>query len=201
VKREPNVRVIALTMTLAALLVCGSAGAQDNSDKGLADQLKQQYKLSDTVLIVQRGGILAVPPSQSVAGESTFKEGALHSPGVGQRLLLGTDTRNFPVGDKVHALETTASVKKDKVVLLLGECAACNENELEYRAFAAFQFPKGYLASGDIGQIEDVISQALMIDAAGRPPLNMNKPIVSQPAARDQPPPGLEDPRREDREQ
>jgi tetratricopeptide (TPR) repeat protein len=183
VKNKPSLPAIAITTIAAFLLLSGSASAQNNSDKELADQLKQQYKLSDTVLIVQKDGILAVPPSQAVAGESTFKEGALHPPGVGQRLVLGTDTRNFPVTDKVHVLELTASVKKDKVVLLLGECAACNGNELEYRAFVAFQFPKGYLASADAGQIEDVISQVLTIDAGNAQPEQTAAPPAESQAS------------------
>jgi len=165
VKNKPSPTAIAITTIAAVLLFCGPVGAQNNTDKGLADQLMQQYKLSDTVLVVQKDGILAVPSTQSIAGESTYKDGAIHPPGTAQRLFLGTVTRNFPLKDKVHVSRLNVSVKRDKVVLFLVECAACNGNDQEFAAFIVFQFPKGYLATADAGQIEDVISQVLTIDS------------------------------------
>jgi len=116
------------------------------------------------VLVVQKEGIAAVPPSQAIVGVSTFKDGALHSPGTAQRVLLGTEARNLRVGEKVHVADITISVKKDKVTMLLEECDVCNRDDQRYKAYVAFQFPTGFLASADVGEIEDVISQVLTID-------------------------------------
>ena len=176
---RPSPLVIAISLAIALCLNCTSArgdksrdkekqntdNAQQNTDKSLADQLKQQYKLSDTVLIVQKEGILGVPSNKAVAPEAVYKEGELHSPGFGQLVVVGTDTRKFKIHEKVHVMQIAASVKHDKVVFQLEECAECNGNESNYRGFLAFIFPKGYLATSDVGQIEDVISQVLTIDS------------------------------------
>jgi tetratricopeptide (TPR) repeat protein len=183
VKNKPSLTAIVITTIAAVLLSCGSAGAQNNTDKGLSDQLMQQYKLSDTILVVQKDGILAVPSTQTVAGESTYKDGTIHPPGTAQRLFLGTVTRNFPLKDKVHVTRLNASVKKDKVVMLLAECAVCNGNDQEFVAFVVFQFPKGYLASADAGQIEDVISQVLTIDAGNAQPEQAAAPPAESQAS------------------
>jgi hypothetical protein len=184
---------IAVKTTIAMLLICSPASAQGNTDKGLADQLQQQYKLSNTVLVVQQEGIVGVPPARVLVAESTFKDGALHSPGRGQVLVLGTDLRRFPRGDKLHVSEISVSVKKDKVVLHLEECPECNGNDYAYRAYLAFEFPKGYLTSADAGQIEDVIAQALTIEngsAQQSQPaaLAADQPSQSSPSPADQPP-------------
>jgi len=98
--------------------------------------------------------VVGVPPARVLVAESTFKDGALHSPGRGQALVLGTDR-----GDKLYVSEISVSVKKDRVVLRLEECPECNGNAYTYRAYLVFEFPKGYLISADVGQIEDVIGQ------------------------------------------
>jgi hypothetical protein len=175
-KLSPLVGAISLMIALS--LNCTPARAHHNNDKGkqntdtaqntdksLVEQLKQQYKPSETVFIVQKDGILGVPSNKAVAPEAQYKEGELHTPGFGQLLVVGTDTRKFQLHEKVRLMQITASVKHDKVVFQLEECAACNGNEFDYRAFLAFIFPKGYLATADVGQIEDVISQVLTIDS------------------------------------
>jgi hypothetical protein len=89
--------------------------------------------------------------------------------------------------------EISVSVKKDKVVLHLEECPECNGNDYAYRAYLAFEFPKGYLTSADAGQIEDVIAQALTIEngsAQQSQPaaLAADQPSQSSPSPADQPP-------------
>ena len=81
--------------------------------------------------------------------------------------------------------DITVDVKKGKIVLLLTECAACNGNDREYSARLGFQFPTGYLATADVDQIEDVISQVLTDEApkvsalpAPAPPLPDTEPRV-----------------------
>src|SRR5271168_611766 len=127
-KNLPAPTAITITIVVIGFLFCSAANAQTNTDQGLIEQLKGQLKLSDTVLVVQQDGIVAVPPNQggqTTVPESTYKEGALHPAGKFQVVLTGPLTaRKFPVGDKVHVTEITASIKKDKVVLLLQECAA-----------------------------------------------------------------------------
>ena len=80
---------VAVKTTIAMLLICSPASAQGNTDKGLADQLRQQYKLSNTVLVVQQEGIVGVPPARVLVAESTFKDGALHSPWPGTSIGSG----------------------------------------------------------------------------------------------------------------
>src|SRR5271154_7409385 len=77
----------------AAFLGARTAQAQDASS-GLADQLKSQYKIAKvgmdssgwsvtepgTVLVIQKGGILGVPPANLTIATATFKDGELHAP-------------------------------------------------------------------------------------------------------------------------
>ncbi len=148
--------------------------------ESLEAQLKAQYKVTrlgsdssgisvveqGTVLVIQKGGILGVPPTNVAIGVSTFKDGQLHSPGFGQQMFLGQVTRLLQAGEKVYVLKVGVDLKNDRVVLAIMECDSCNglNQQASYRATVAFQYPKGYLSSADPSQVEDVIDQVLTID-------------------------------------
>ena len=168
--RKIILAAIAVKTTIAMLLICGPASAQANTDKSLPSQLEQQYKLSETVLVVQKAGILSQAPGGSVLRqikevETTFKDGQVRPPGKIESVYAGSNPTKFQVGEKVYASKISVDAKKGKVAIALVECASCNGNNSEYRGSVAFDFPKGYLASADVGQIEDVISQVLTIDS------------------------------------
>ena len=173
---------------LAAAAVLGggflgaeSARAQD-APSALADQLKGQYKLAKvgmdsngwsvtepgTVLVIQKGGILGVPPANLAMAASTYKDGELHGPNGFAAAMVGKVSRYLTVGQKIYVFKMDVSVKSDKVALLIIECDSCNgvQQPSFYKSQVVFQFPKGYLGKADASQVQDVISQVLAPDAA-----------------------------------
>ena len=175
-------------LQMVVVLVTGAASwhgaiAQNAPAASLEDQLKQQYKITKfssdssgvavvdpgTVLVIQKGGILGVPPANLTLGTATYMNGELHPPSTGQRMFLGNVTRLLDVGEKVYVAKIEVNLKKDRVSLVIVECDSCNGvNQLSsYKAIVAFDYPKGYLSSADPGQVEDVIDQVLSLDKGG----------------------------------
>lgn len=167
--RKLNLLLKALPVLGVWFLMCGSIQAQGAPSKGLVTRLKQQ--LTQTDLIVQKPGIVGVPSNQAIVGMTTFttEDHVVHSPGTGQRLVLGGNTRNLPAGDKVQINDIRADFNKDKIILDITECASCNgaaPDAPSYRAFVVFQFSKGYLeGSAGVDQIVQAIAELLAIDA------------------------------------
>ena len=167
----------ATVLVFAAIAPLHCAFAQDAQANSLEDQLKQQYKVTKiafdsggfsvvdpgTVLVIKKGGILGVPPNNLAMGTTTYKDGEVHSPSP---LFLGNATRLLPEGEKVYVLKVSANLKNDKVTLTILECDSCNgvNQQSSYKAQVAFPYPKGYLASADPGQVEDVIGELLSVD-------------------------------------
>jgi hypothetical protein len=171
----------------ALVLIFGCARtspAQDAGASGLADELKKEYKLTKlgtdasgiavvepgTVLVIQKGGVLGVPPANLATGQSLYKDGELHGPQGAQFLILGTATKQLQKGEKVYVVKIDANAKKDRVTLTIIECDSCNgaQQASSYKAQINFQFPKDYLTSADAGQIKDVISQVLAPDTGSQ---------------------------------
>jgi tetratricopeptide (TPR) repeat protein len=170
----------AITVTVvlfAGILTAISARAQDAPASLLADQLKTQYRLAKmgtdsnimeagTVLVIQTDGILGVPLGSGDGCPATYKDGALHAPSADAKTHCGKDARKLNTGEKVYALKIEVDSKKDRVSLLIVECSSCNGAPplASYKSQIVFQFPNGYLAAAEVGQIKDVISQVLTID-------------------------------------
>ncbi len=183
---------------IARIFYASSANAQDASATSLADQLKAQYKLAKlvpesdsyrlaeagTVLVVQKDGILSVPPGHLTAW-STYKDGELHAPGRFATALVGSDARTLQIGEKIYVINIHLDVKKDKVTLSIVECDSCNGvQQSSYVSMVVFQFPKGYLAKADVSQVQDVINQVLAPDTG---PNDQQQQIESQEQAPDDP--------------
>jgi hypothetical protein len=171
-------------LTAAAFFAAMSLAVPTTKAQGsLADQLKSQYKLSKvgvdasgwtitqpgTVLVIQKGGILGVPPAYGAIATATFKDGELHAPNAFTIAMFKQVSRFFTVGEKVYISKMDIQTKSDKIGFFLIECDACNnvQQPATFKAILAFQFPKGYLDSADPSQILDVISQVLAPDSSG----------------------------------
>jgi hypothetical protein len=116
----------------ALLLSCGGrqiAAAQ--GDAGPLDQvLKAQIKITkfdvdssgfavtdaDTVLVIEKGGILAVPPANLTLGTATYKDGELHSPPARQRMFLGAVTRLLPIARRFMLRDGCEREERPRVV-------------------------------------------------------------------------------------
>lgn len=169
---------------IAGIFYAGSADAQDASAASLADHLKTQYKLAKmgsdssgwsvveagTVLVIQKGGILGVPPGNAAMAPATYKDGDLHRPNAFGAALLGQNTRQLAVGEKVYVTRIDVHPKNDKIMLTIVECDSCNgvQQPSSYKSAVVFQFPKDYLSNADASQIKDVISLVLAPDASGQ---------------------------------
>jgi len=166
--------VAALGMFLAGSCAWAQAVAPTST---LADDLKTHYKLAKvgadsqgymiteagTVLVIQKGGILGVPPSNPVMPPSTYKDGDLRGPSAGAKMFAGNDTKLLEINEMVYVIRLDVNPKTDRVQLVIVECDVCNRvtRPSMYKAVVVFQYPKGYLDSADAGQVADVISQVL----------------------------------------
>jgi len=194
---------------VAGILSATSARAQDASATSLADQLKAQYKLAKmgsdssgwsvvepgTVLVIQKGGILGVPPGNATIVTATYKNGELHPPGGFATAFAGQDTRQLTVGEKVYIKKIDVHLKNDKIMLIIVECDSCNgtQQPSSYKSAVIFQFPKDYLNKADVSQITDVIGQVLAPDTGPNDQQqqieNQQRQAPDQPAA---PPPTVQ---------
>jgi len=116
-----------------------------------------------TVLTVQLGGMLGVPPISLVVPAANYKDGELHEPGGFAKASAGQNTKLIDIGEKVYVLKVEAKLKDDKVTVTFIECDECNgvQQPSSYKSQVNFQFPKGYLAQAAADQVQDLINKVL----------------------------------------
>ncbi len=172
------ISAIAPAMVLVGgMLSASSVRAQDSSVSSLGVQLSTQYKMTKmgtdlsvtelgTVLVIQKDGLLGVPPASVALCPVVYKDGIIQALSIDEKAHCGKDVRKLNVGEKVYVMKVDANAKKDTVTVLVAECGSCNgaPQSASYKSQIVFQFPAGYLAAADAAQIEDVISLVLTID-------------------------------------
>jgi hypothetical protein len=173
-------RLAAAGFILTGVLSGETAKAQDAP---IAEQLRAHYKLAKmgwdasgssvvdtgTVLVIQKGGILGVPPANpGNPPTSTYKDGDLHGPGGFVLAMVSKVSRQLTVGEKIYVTKIDVHAKDDKIVLNIVECDSCNgvQQPASFKAAVAFQFEKGYLSKADASQVADVISEVLAPEAS-----------------------------------
>lgn len=175
-----NLLIMATIFLVAGFLGTTSVRAQDTLATSLADQLKAQYKVAKivpgvnsykvdepgTMLVVQKVGIVGVPIRSNSLESVVYdiqKDATLHhSPAT-------AGAWEFEVGHKVYLTKVDIDAKRDKVLLMIVECDCGDPGKpLYYKAIVDFEFPKGYLAGAEAGQIESVIDQVLTVDDGGK---------------------------------
>jgi len=172
---------ISLAASVSVILIAGifhasSANAQGASVTPLADQLKAQYKLAKivlesnsykvaepgTMLVIQKDGIFGVPLGSNSVDPVIYaiqKDTDLHHSNS------SASTWKFGVGHKVYLSKVDIDAKHEKVFFTIVECDSSNPAKPSYyKSMVDFEFPNGYLAAAEVGQVEDVISQVLTID-------------------------------------
>src|SRR2546427_7255839 len=168
-------------ITMTAVLIAGifdvsSANAQGASTSALDDQLRAQYKLAKivpesngykvaeqgTMLVIQKEGIIGVPLGNNSVDPVIYaieKDTDLHHPNS------NASTWKFGVGHKVYLSKLDIDPKHEKVLFTIVEGDSSDPVKPSYyKSVVDFEFPSGYLAAAEVGQIEDVISQVLTID-------------------------------------
>jgi hypothetical protein len=192
--------VMALAVFASATIFGAAAGlAQDAPASSLGDQLKAQYKLAKvaldsggwsvvepgTVLVIQKGGILGVPLANPAMAPATYKDNELHAPNAFMVGMVGQNTWQLTVGEKVYVAKIDVHSKNDKIMLTIVECDVCNgvQQPSSFKSAVVFQFPKDYLNKADVSQVKDVISLVLAPDAAGQ----QDQPQTQQQQSPEQP--------------
>jgi len=181
-------RMIAATFVVASATLLLSAHSSAQATVTLQDQLAAQYKVvkmgsdtsgysvieAGTLLEIKKGGILGVPYSDTSVLSTKYEGGTVHTPnsmlskGIGfgmKRFGKEQTTKLFPVGDKVYPSKIEVDTGKDTVALTIVACDTCNKTDppTYNKAKVVFQFPKGSLAKGSAGDVEDMIGQLLAI--------------------------------------
>ena len=166
-----------------ATLLSSQSAAQDASAPSLQEQLKAQYKVvklrfaptgisvadPGTVLDVQKGGLLGVPPQAMMACPARFQDGDLKAPTGMCPAMVKQFSRFLETGDKVYPTRIDVSLDKDRIIFQLIECDSCNgvQQPSSFKSEVIFQFAKGTLWNANVSKVEDVIGQVLANDAGG----------------------------------
>jgi hypothetical protein len=173
-------QIVAVLFSAIIPMNLAHAQAQLPPDAPLADQIKAQYKVTKfgldgggftvlspgTILVIQKGGILGVPPANLTMGIAIFRDGELKQPSAGNRMFLGNVTRFLQVGEKVYVQKVDLNLKTDKVQLTVVECDSCNgvNQPSLFKGVVSFEFPKGSVATAEWTTIADAIAQVFTID-------------------------------------
>jgi hypothetical protein len=172
---------------LAAAIIFPMAVASGQAAT-LQDQLQKSYKMmkmgSDTsgysvveegtVLAIQKGGILAVPYSDSSEFKTKYQNGAIKAPSglalVGRKAIMGKfgkeqTTHLFAKGDKVYPTKIDVNMKKDSVTMSIVACDKCNKTDppTYNKAEVVFVFPKGSLVNATAPAVQKVIAQVFTV--------------------------------------
>jgi hypothetical protein len=173
--------VLALVCFGIALFSVTSASAQNNNAPSLQEQLKAQYQVTKltvgptgfkvatpgTVLDVQKGGLLSVPPTSMMVCPARFQDNELKAPSGMCPQMVKQISRFFDKGEKVYVTRIDVSLDHDRVVFQLMECDSCNgtQQPSQYKSEVIFQFAKGSLWNANATTVEDTIGQVLAIDS------------------------------------
>jgi len=202
----------------SALVSVSVLAAQNSAPPAWEDQLRTQYKLvklsedasginvvqPGTVLVLQKGGILGVPPLNVVMCPAKYQDGELHAPGGFCAGVVKQKSRYFQSAEKVYPLKIDVNVKKEQISFRIVACDSCNGTDPPtfFKSEVQFQFPKGYLETAAAAQVQDTINQVMTIDAgdakqspgaqAPGPPAAAPAPIPAPAPPADQPPQTIE---------
>ena len=164
-------RVISVVVCMALSSI---AAAQAVS---LQEQLNAQYKMvrigadgalvgdPGTLLLVQKGGIIAVPWKALVKCPAKFHDNQLH-PSTGFCAgMMKNVSGVFKKGAKVYPIRVDVDLNKAKITVQVVRCDACynDQNQSAMKGEVIFEFAKGYLDKANAGEVEDLIGQVFSI--------------------------------------
>ncbi len=170
-------------LALCGGFLCAPLAGQDAGAPSLQEQLKAQYKTvkmsadanglavvdPGTVLDVQKGGLLGVPPASAIFCPAKFQDDDLKAPNGFCAAMVKQNSRYLQTGEKVYPLKIEVNLDKDKVSFQVVECDSCNgvQQPSFYKSEVVFQFAKGTLRSTAVPKVEDIIGKVLAIDSGG----------------------------------
>jgi hypothetical protein len=152
------------------------------------ESLSSQYP-KGTVLNVLTTGVVGTTAC-NVHAFSTFKDGKLHAPGFAQNLgLAAVKCELHPIapGTQVYLGEMKVYQKNNKVAFAVLKCSVADcSGGVEGAASSQvdFEFPKGFLATAQLSQVQESIRHVFSIASAANAPAEGGQvaPAVSQPA-------------------
>jgi hypothetical protein len=143
---------------------------------GIEQQLRSQYRIASvgnngvvvragTVVVVQQDGITALPAPGEYPCNSHKEGGRIgHSAMCAINYSVSKDNqRPLQVGEKAYL--TAIQVKPTEIMFKVQTCCG-NANDAPFRAAVSFQFPKGYLDSMKLKDIQDAIGQIFVPDTS-----------------------------------
>ena len=156
----------------------------------LQEQLAAQYKLAKmgsdtsgysvveegTLLVIQKGGLIGVPYSDTSVQSDKYEGGVVKAPnamlskGIGfgmKKFGKEQTTKLFAKNDKVYPTKIDVNLEKDQVTIGIVACDTCNKTDppTYNKANVVFVFPHGSLATASAGAVEDTIGQLLSISS------------------------------------
>jgi hypothetical protein len=149
---------------LGPLVVSGQLFAQATRPPSLKDQLEAQYA-PDTVLVVQKDGILGLAPIIIKTCAAKYQSGNLKPADAACSAPIKDSSRMLAVGERVNPRGIQVNLALETISVDIVECASCNNgvSSPSYKARIDFQFARGYLEKGSVSEIEDTIGQLLSI--------------------------------------
>ena len=140
--------------------------AQAPKPPSLQEQLEAQFP-TETVLAIQKEGILGVVLASSKTCPAKYQDGKLSPPDASCTAPLKDSSRPLPVGQKVNPAKIDVDLGRERISFRIIECASCNKGSESspYKSQIDFQFAKGYLEKAGVSQIEDTIAEVLAFDA------------------------------------
>jgi hypothetical protein len=171
------------------MLLAGSASgnvahAQAAASASLEQSLKSQYP-EGTVLNVLMTGVVGTSGC-NVPAESTFKDGKLRPPGFGMNLLLAAakcEMHPIEPGSQVNLSALRVMQKSNRVYFLVMQGDLPSQVD--------FDFPKGFLATAELAQIQEAIQNVFAVAGSPSAPAaegGQTSPAVSQPDSPQLPP-------------
>jgi hypothetical protein len=151
-------------MILGATLQGQSGGQQIAS---LEQALNAQYPKGTMLNLLTAGVFGTVGCATHPASTFKVSEGKLHAPGFGQNLALATlkcATQPIAPGTQVYLAEAKVYPKNNKVAFAVVQGDVASQVD--------FEFPKGFLATAQLGQVQEAVSHVFSMastpDAPGR---------------------------------
>jgi hypothetical protein len=168
-RRGAGVAIQALTLFVLSVSTL-PLFAQAPKPPSLKEQLEAQFP-AETVLAIQKDGILGVALASSKTCAAKYQDGKLSPPDASCTAPLKNTSRPLTVGQKVNPAKIDVDLAKERISFQIVECASCNpgSESSPYKSQIDFQFGKGYLEKAGVSQIEDTISEVLAFDQPTQP--------------------------------
>jgi len=180
-----------------------SSAVAQNAAPTVMELLKTQYKIvklapdstglaviePGTVLVIQKGGLLGIPPANPVNCAAKYQDGDLKAAGGLCAAMVKEVSRFFQPGEKVYPWKIDVNAKKEQISFRVVDCDTCNGTNPPafFKSEVQFQFPKGFLETADAASVQQAIAQVLTVDGAGAQPAAQSSAPPS--AASASPPP------------